>query len=297
MNKADIYFKNNIRKILEFGTWDEDPRPRYKSDGAPAFSKYITMVNEEYDLSKGQFPITTLRPIAFDNGIKETQWIYQDQTNSLEVLEQKYGIMWWRDWEVKFDYESTEEIMAELGLYPPAEGTIGQRYGATVKRYDMMNRLLKGLKENPFGRRNIINLLQEADLQETPGLVPCAFQIMLTPRRMPDGLYLDMSLTQRGSDYLVAGHINKMQYVALQMMVAHEVGMKIGKFGHYVQNLHIYERHLEQAEELLRRPTAHHEAKFILNAEGKSFYEIEARDFQLLDYNPTKPQLKFDLGI
>src|SRR5690606_1707443 len=105
--------------------------------------------------------------------------------------EQKYGIMWWRDWEVKDELIVTEKFgdsfVVELGY----NGTIGQRYGATVKRYDMINRLIRGLKENPFGRRHIINLLQEKDLQETDGLVPCAFQIMLTPVRMPDGLYLD----------------------------------------------------------------------------------------------------------
>ena len=29
MNKADIYYKNNLKKILE-GSKDENPRPKYK---------------------------------------------------------------------------------------------------------------------------------------------------------------------------------------------------------------------------------------------------------------------------
>ena len=53
------------------------------------------------------------------------------------------------------------------------------------------------------------------------------------------------------SDYLVAGHVNKMQYVALLMMVARHVGLKPGVFMHVVDNLHIYDRHIEQAKELL----------------------------------------------
>jgi thymidylate synthase len=224
-------------------------------------------------------------------------WIYQDASNSLSLLEEKYGIFWWRDWEVKVDYDEWESFLETTGEVLPSNGTIGQRYGATVRRYDMMNRLLKGLKEDPFGRRHIMNLLQESDLRETDGLYPCAFQTMFTVRKVAGDYYLDMTLTQRSSDFLVASHINKCQYVALQMMVAHEVGMKVGKFGHFVQNLHIYSRHIEQAHELLMRPIAEDTPKLILNAEGKSFYDITVDDFELIGYSPTKPQLKFELGI
>ena len=81
------------------------------------------------------------------------------------------------------------------------------------------------------------------------------------------------------SDYLVAGHVNKMQYVALLMMVARHVGLKPGVFMHVVDNLHIYDRHIEQAK-------------------GKTnFYDFTLDDFELIDYEPVKPQLKFDLGI
>lgn len=296
MNKTDIIFTRNIRKILDEGSTDIDPRARYKSDGAPAHAHYITQVYEEYDISKGEFPLSQLRPIAINNGINEIFWIYQDQSNSLDLLEQKYGIMWWRDWAVEQNELVWTDDQGGYGIELRA-GTIGQRYGATVKKYDLMNKLLNGLKENPFGRRHMISLWQESDLQETDGLPPCAFQTLWTPRYVNGEFYLDMTLTQRSSDYLVAGHINKMQYVALQMMVAHEVGMKVGKFAHFVQNLHIYSRHVAQAHELLQRPIAKDHPKLILNAEGKSFYDITLSDFTLENYHPVKPNMKFDLGI
>ena len=88
MTKADTIFKENITKIMEEGVWSEQARPKYK-DGTTANSKYITGSFAEYDLSKGEFPITTLRPIAIKSAIKEVFWIYQDQTNSLDVLEDK----------------------------------------------------------------------------------------------------------------------------------------------------------------------------------------------------------------
>ena len=81
MTKADTIFKTYIRKIMEEGVWSEQARPRYK-DGTVANSKYVTGAFAEYDLSKGEFPIITLRPIAIKSAIKEMLWIYQDQSNS-----------------------------------------------------------------------------------------------------------------------------------------------------------------------------------------------------------------------
>src|SRR6185437_16437011 len=106
-------------------------RPKYK-DGEPAYTKYITFVTEEYDLSKNEFPISTLRPVAFKSAIREMLAFYQEQTNDLKIMEDKYNLGWWRDWEVH------------------DTNTIGQRYGATVKRYDLLNQLLDTLNNDMF---------------------------------------------------------------------------------------------------------------------------------------------------
>jgi thymidylate synthase len=49
----------------------------------------------------------------------------------------------------------------------------------------------------------------------------------------------------------VAGYINKIQYVALLMMVAGHCKYKVGKFCHLTQNLHIYDRHFDAVDVLL----------------------------------------------
>lgn len=281
---ADEIYKRNLAKILREGTKDENPRPRYESDGKPAHSLFITQVFEEYDLNDGELPITTLRPIHIAKAISEILWIYQDQTSDLKILKDKHDIHWWDLWGI-------------------GDGTIGQRYGATVGRYDLMNKFLDGLKKDPFGRRHIISLWQMKDLMETDGLSPCAFQIIGSVRNsniFVDGKekkFFDLTLIQRSSDYAVAGHINMIQYVALQMMIAHECGFLVGRFARFTQNLHIYDRHIEQVHELLRREPSDIQPKLILNAEGKSFYDITVDDFELADYHPVKPQLKFELGV
>ena len=279
MTKADTIFKENIRKIMEEGVWSEQARPKYK-DGRTANSKYITGAFMEFDLAKGEFPITTLRPIAIKSAIKEMLWIYQDQSNSLDLLEDKYNVHYWNDWEVG------------------DSRTIGQRYGAVVKKHDITNKILKQLEANPRNRRNIISLWDYDAFEETDGLLPCAFQTMFDVRRVDGEIYLDATLTQRSNDMLVAHHINAMQYVALQMMIAKHFGWKVGKFFYFINNLHIYDNQFEQAEELLRREPSDCQPRLVLNVpDGTNFFDIKPEDFELVDYDPVKPQLKFDLAI
>ena len=279
MTKADTIFKENIRKIMEEGVWSEQARPKYK-DGRTANSKYITGAFMEFDLAKGEFPITTLRPIAIKSAIKEMLWIYQDQSNSLDLLEDKYNVHYWNDWEVG------------------DSRTIGQRYGAVVKKHDIIHKILKQLEANPWNRRNIISLWDYEAFEETDGLLPCAFQTMLDVRRVDGEIYLDATLTQRSNDMLVAHHINAMQYVALQMMIAKHFGWKVGKFFYFINNLHIYDNQFEQAEELLRREPSDCQPHLVLNvSDGTNFFDIKPEDFELVDYDPVKPQLKFELAI
>ena len=279
MTKADIIFKDNISKILNDGVWSEQARPKYKN-GQTANSKYVTGSFAEYDLSKGEFPITTLRPIPIKSAIKEIFWIYQDQTNDLSILNDKYKVTYWNDWEVG------------------NTGTIGQRYGAVIKKHDIINKILKQLEENPWNRRNVISLWDYEAFEASEGLLPCAFQTMFDVRRVDGQIYLDATLTQRSNDMLVAHHINAMQYVALQMMIAKHFGWKVGKFFYFVNNLHIYDNQFDNAEELLRREPTDCQPRLILNVpDGTNFFDIKPEDFVLVDYEAVKPQLKFDLAI
>lgn len=277
MTIADKNFKKLCMDILNSGnnTLGEKVRPKY-ADGTPSHTYFVNQVFEKYDLSKGELPILTLRQTAWKSGIKEILWIYQDQSNDLDLLKDKYSITWWDEWDI-------------------GNRTIGQRYGATVKKYDLMNKLLDGLKNQPYGRRHIINLYQETDLESTKGLHPCAMETQWSVR---DG-YLDMTLIQRSSDVPVANAINKIQYVALLMMVARHVGLEAGVFCHYVNNAHIYDRHIEQVKELLNREPQEdgNKVKLVLNPEKTNFYDFTIDDFKMENYNPIKPNLKFELAI
>lgn len=279
MTKADQIFKRNIENILEHGVMSGNARPVY-SNGEKANSKYVTQVCDTYNLSKGEFPITTLRQIPIKSAIKEIFWIYQDQSNELSILEDKYNVKYWSPWEV----ENT--------------GTIGKRYGAVVKEHKIIDKILAGLEKNPWNRRNVISLWDYNAFEETEGLLPCAYNVMFDVRKVDDTMYLDCTLTQRSNDMLVAHHINSMQYVALQMMIACHFGWEVGKFCYFINNLHIYDNQFEQAKELLSREGKTCNPRLVLNCKPKTnFYDIKPEDFELIDYEYNTPQLKFDLAI
>ena len=287
MTKADRYLVDDIHNILDNGYKDENPRPKYE-DGTPAHTISVNHVMRKYDLSKGEFPICTLRRQSWKTGIREIFTIYKNPTNVLSEMEEM-GVNWWGPWDI-------------------GDGTIGQRYGATVKRYDLMNQLIDNIKKDPYGRRKVVSLWQETDLRETPGLAPCAFLTIWNVR----GDYLDMVLVQRSGDMLTAsgaGGINEIQYAALLMMIARVTGKVPGVFTHFVANEQIYDRHMENADEMLRRASELEAAEkasgeapaapqLVLHKEpGCEFTDITLEDFEMLNYEPLKPQLKFELGI
>lgn len=293
MTKADKYMVSMIEDIIDRGYKDVNPRPHY-ADGTPAHTISVNHTFRTYDIGAGEFPICTLRPQAWKTGIREIFTIYQKPTNVIHDME-KMGVNWWGDWDI-------------------GDGTIGQRYGATVSRYNLINQLIKDIQDDPYGRRKIVSLWQEYDLHETPGLAPCAFLTIWNVRNAEDGEYLDMVLVQRSGDMLTAsgpGGINEIQYAALLMMIARHTGYKPGVFSHMVANEQIYDRHMDAANEMLKRfemiepiesrnDIVHYGTyppKLILNPEKTNFYDFTIDDFTLEHYHPMQPQLKLELGI
>jgi thymidylate synthase len=140
-------------------------------------------------------------------------------------------------------------------------------------------------------------MFQYIDLEETSGLYPCAFETIWSVRKVGEELFLDMTLIQRSNDYLVAGYINKIQYVALQMMIAGHCKYKVGTFRHLIQNLHIYDRHFDAVNELLSKEPININPKLILK-ENKNFYDYTINDFEIINTeNITKIKSKLELAI
>lgn len=344
--KGDMYTKLIMDKILQEGALDHDPRPHYedfyegssydentriittkdgkkieagkneqvkvKENGVELWVPAHTLsVNEgiecTYDLSKGESPMTTLRPIATKASIAEILWIYQKESNDLVEFDELLGKNtwdkdhkvnnWWVDWAIK-------DANGEYVLNEAGHPIIGACYGETVHRRHMLKKeVIDAIKANPDGRRNITCLWQQDDFTEPHGLKPCAFLTMWNVRHGWDGKdYLDMTMVQRSSDFATAGCINQVQYAALQIMVARELGLTPGTFTWKPVNVQIYDRHIDQAIEMLEREPVTCGANIELNSEITSFDDITPNDVKIADYpreliKTKNPQLKLPIGI
>lgn len=282
MAYADIIFKNNVRNILINGTTDNgyNVRPKWK-DGTPAHTKYVTHVVNEYDIAKYGIPILTIRPIAWKTGLKEILWIYRDKSNDVNLLEEKYGVKYWRSWaneqgnlKKSYGYQMNKEIDFPEG------------------KFTQMDRVIYLLKNDPMNRRITTNMLNLEDMKDMT-LPPCCYETWWVVR---DG-YLDMMLIQRSGDLIPAsGAINVTQYALLLAMVAQVTGYKVGKFTHVINNLHIYDRHIPIALELLQR-AEYPQPNWYINPNITDFYDFEITDFSIENYKAGEPIKDIPIAI
>lgn len=274
MITADDILKENLKHIITHGRWDTsgEVRPRWE-DGTPAYTRYVNAVVNTYDISKGIYPLTTLRPVAWKTAIKEILWIYQDRSNDVELLKEKYNVHYWDSWKNN-------------------EGTLGTAYGFQINknidfpegRFNQIDRVIHLLKNDPYNRRIMTNMIDMEDMKDMT-LVPCAFMTMWSVR----GKYLDMTLIQRSNDIIAAQGINALQYTALLMMIASVTGYEPGVFTHFIQNMHLYDRHYNIAGEMLSREGLGQGKLILKNRENFEDFRIE--DFSVEDYFPH-PQIK-----
>ena len=283
----DKFVSETITQIYLNGYETENPRPRYESDGAPANSKFITNQHITLDLSK-DVPCSSLRKFYPKTAVNEMLTIYQDQTSDLQAFRDR-GVNFWESWKID------------------GEDSIGTIYGHTVAKHNLIGNLLDGLVNDPFGRRHIMNLWQLDNFEEGDHkLVPCAFQTIWNVCKKDDKYYLDMMLTQRSSDFIVASSFNIFQYSALQMIVAKHCGYEVGKITWSIANVHIYDRYVDIAKDIadlyyqniLEQKYHDQDIKFyIKDRDDFNFYNASWEDFVFEGYEPNDKVIKFDMAI
>lgn len=280
MSQADRYFKAEVKKLLEEGFNDEkyEVRPKWP-DGTPAHTIKIFGVVRRYDLDK-EFPALTLRTQAFKGVVRELLWMWRDKSNVVDELGKSAAI--WRAWQRE-------------------DKTIGATYGAQLKKvhhyeygdFDQVDNLLHLLKNKPMDRRMIVTMWNPADLWDMQ-LPPCVYETIWD---VTDGK-LNCTLIQRSADLLSAGSSggwDTMQYAILVHMLAQVCGYKPGTLLHIVNNLHIYDRHIEAVKSVLDNPEYDAPTLWI-NPEVNDFYDFTEDDFRLDNYRSTKLEEKFEVA-
>lgn len=276
MSIADKIFIDNVRDILENGSWDTDldVRPKWE-DGTPAHTVKKFCIVNRYDLSK-EFPIITLRRSFMKTAVKELLWIWQKKSNNIRDLDAHI----WDSW-------------------ADENGSIGKAYGYQLGvkhrypegEFDQVDRVLYDLKHNPASRRIITNIYNHHDLSEM-GLYPCAYSMTFNVT----GKKLNAVLNQRSQDMLTANNWNVCQYAVLLHMIAQVSGFEAGELVHVIADAHIYDRHVPIIKEIIEKepydaPTFH------IDESIKDFYDFTPDSVWLENYKYHDGDYKIPVAI
>ena len=219
-----------------------------------------------FDLAEG-FPLLTTKKVHVKSLVHELLWFLQGSTNVRYLNE--HGVTIWDEW-------------------AGADGELGPVYGRQWRSWptpdgrhiDQISILVDRLKRDPDSRRHIVSAWNVGELEEM-ALPPChcLFQFYVGEGRLSCQLY------QRSADLFLGVPFNIASYALLTLMVAQVTGLEPGEFIHSFGDVHLYENHLEQADEQLRR-SPRPLPRMEINPEVKSLFDFVYEDFRLLGYDP-----------
>jgi thymidylate synthase len=223
------------------------------------------------------FPLLTTKKLHLKSIVYELLWFLRGETNIRFLNE--HGVTIWDEW-------------------ADDKGNLGRVYGAQWRdwrggngvRVDQIENVIAQIRSNPHSRRLIVSAWNPAEL-ETMALPPCH---VLFQFYVQDG-QLSCQLYQRSADLFLGVPFNIASYSLLTMMVAQVCDLTPGDFVHTFGDLHLYQNHIEQAQEQLTRefrPLP----RMRLNPSVKNIHDFQFEDFELLNYDPH-PSIKAPIAV
>ena len=269
MSKFDKDYIDLCKRILDEGVYCEN------RTGVATYKLPHQILR--FDLEE-EFPILTTKFVAFKHAVLEMLWFYQAQSNDVSWLRER-GVKIWNEWEIGQDGTYMGKNFGK-----EYAGTIGTAYGYIVRRYQLIQKLIDKIKNNPTDRRMIMSLWQDEFL-ETAALPSC---VWCTQWDITDG-HLNCLVNQRSCDVPLGLPFNISQYAVLVYLLAQVTGLKPGKMTWVINNAHIYENQIDGIKEQIERMKDAKEApKLWINPDIKDFFEFdnskELKDIKLINY-------------
>lgn len=227
-----------LRHILDTGVRHDD---RTGTGTISAFG-YQT----RFDLRKG-FPIVTTKRVPFRWVAEELFWFLSGSTDEKDLTAR--GVDIWAEWATA---AQTARFGRETGDLGPVYGYLWRSFGGDypgMGGVDQIARLIHEIETNPNSRRLIVTGWNP-ETCDNVALPPChtLFQF-----KIDEGRVLHCQLYQRSADAFLGVPFNITSYALLTHLIAHVCGLEAGDFIHTFGDLHIYQNHFEQVEELLAR--------------------------------------------
>lgn len=263
-------------------------------------TKSIFGVHMEFDLREG-FPLITTKRTWFD-GIKKELLFFLSGKTDTKILEDQ-GVKIWTGNTTK-DFLSKRNLSWREGDMGPGYSHqwrhAGAKYTGCDSDYkntgvDQIKLVIDGIKNDPFGRRHIVNSWNVEQLNEM-ALPPChcLFQFNVGSENGKQK-YLDCSMYQRSADMFLGVPFNIASYALLMVIIGNITGLVPRKFIHNIGDAHIYLNHTEQVQEQISR-TPLPFCNVILKRDINDVDDIKLDDIELQDY-VSWPTIKAPMSI
>lgn len=239
-----------------------------KGDRTGIGSRSIWGCGIEIDLAEG-FPMITTRKTTARIAFEETWFFLRGEVDTKKLEDKKINI--WKG-------NTTREFLDSRELYYLPEGHLGKGYGFQWRNFgggyalnpinpitfvstpdysrhdglgvDQVAQTLKGLKNEPNGRRHIISGWNPAQLHEM-ALPPCH---LYQQYQVLEGK-LNSEFLMRSWDFLYGAPFNIMGYALLNHAFAKYLDLEPGKLIANGNDVHLYSNQIEIAEQQIKRST------------------------------------------
>jgi len=301
MSIADLKYKELVLDIIENGIWDKDQVVRTKwADGTPAYTKSV--ISKQLVFDNTEVPILTTKKVAWKSAIHELLWFYVKRTSDVSYLREN-NVKIWEEWTrpdgtigKAYGYQLGKQFVKNKPMIVSNDKfkmEILSINGNPVKNLSMtnqVNNLIDELKHNPASRRHVISLWNIDDLHDM-ALYPCVWHNQWLVKQGK----LHLIVGVRSNDLALGNPFNVFQYYVLQRMISQVTGYEMGTLTFNINDLHLYERHIEPVSEQIQREPYPAPTLWI-NPEVKNFDDFTIDDFELIDYK-HHPPIKMEVAV
>lgn len=266
-----------------------------------------------YDLSEG-FPLLTTKRVFWKGVVEELYWFFSGQTNIKYLVDK--GVHIWDDYPYKiFKIKNKKSKMTKdefiekikndskfarrWGELPRIYGEMWRKWPTRTKgrTIDQLQWAIQELKEDPNAHNAIVTswnpeyLYTMATHDDASRFPICHNMYQISNRNGK----LSLILYQRSCDLFLGVPFNIASYALLTIILAKILKLTPGEFIHIYGDVHIYENHIQQFKEQLKRKPRPF-PKVTIKGKLNSINDFTSDKVILEDYNPYPP-IKAELTV